>query len=307
MTALAYPSSLPGPTAAAVSADERRQIAELDGVRITRGIQNDRSSLYSATFIFKSSAECAAFRSWWKDTLIYGGAWFTSTWPWPEGLVSRVRRFVTVPRWDWLPSVGWRVTAVLETRSTRGVDPIVGRYIVMYPTGVSGTFGTKEAAVAAAMASTSYVSPYPSPYAPGGQYVSYKTSANPVLNCFTGGANVAVAHTYVDYYYATDLPVTIADYSGGGVNWCDFLALAGSTVGGGAYLNREFDPVVTGNNVDTTPWGIFKLVATGPGGVAPLTPAYPMFQNNCTNYPFGTFGYPQVLMAPFTIIRGLDD
>jgi hypothetical protein len=183
------------------------------------------------------------------------------------------------------------------------------RYQVIFPTDVGNTiYGSIDEALAAA--DNTNLSWYgAAAYTPGKVYVSFKTSANPVLNCFSGGAQLSDAHTYVDYYYSPVGTSNILDLSSSsgypfpdasyicGIMRVDF----GASVGDGLeYLDREDDPVITSNNVDTTSWGPCILV---PYASTPWTSDYPMFANNCTNYtPIG-----QAIMAPFTIIRGLDD
>jgi hypothetical protein len=312
MAYIVYPLGLPMPSISTVQSDERRRIPELEGVRNTSILQMDRLELQELEFVFDDFDKSEEFRAWHRDDLVFGACFFSAKWPLPRGMVSAVRRFIEMPKWQYLPAAGWRVTAMCEVRGI-GLPPVIGdalitkRYQVIFPTGVSGIYTSTAAAIAAARDANKVVGLYPDPYRPGSKYVSFKTSANPVLNCFSGGAVLADAHDYVDYYFSAVEPTAISDYSGGGTNFCTYLAGAGAAVDGSTYLNREADPVITSNDVDTTAWGPFKIVSTTPGAVAPLTPSFPMFQNNCTNYPIGANGFPQVIMCPFTIIRGLDD
>lgn len=123
MSAIVYPTSLPGPSVAPIQSAERRNVSPLDGPRATAVGQRDRLATQQVAFVF-TFAEAAVFRAWWKDTLVYGGAWFAATWPLPQGLIVGVRKFLGTPKWsEYLPNVGWRVMAVCEVRA-RGELPV---------------------------------------------------------------------------------------------------------------------------------------------------------------------------------------
>ena len=122
MAASDYPTTLPGPSAVTAQGAERRLIADRDGVRQSRPAQLDRLAMQQLTFEFVTFPQCATFRTWWGTALVNGGAWFAATWPLPQGFVSGVRRFASVPQWDYIAAIGWRVTAVCEVRG-RGVTP----------------------------------------------------------------------------------------------------------------------------------------------------------------------------------------
>lgn len=122
MPAITYPATLPAPSVADVTAHERRLVAPLDGARVTRPAQLDRLALQELTFEFLGSANGADFYAWWRDTLVFGGAWFAATWPLPQGWVSGVRRFASVPQWRYSAGQGWRVTAQCEVRGA-GLAP----------------------------------------------------------------------------------------------------------------------------------------------------------------------------------------
>jgi hypothetical protein len=60
-----------------------------------------------------------ALYEFWATTLVYGGKWFTSTWPSPRGQIETARRFASAPNWNFIggPNGGyWRPTATIETR-----------------------------------------------------------------------------------------------------------------------------------------------------------------------------------------------
>jgi hypothetical protein len=118
-----YPPALPCPaegTALLIPA-ERRQMSGLEGARVARAVQRDRLATRQVTFNY-SFAQAATFWSWWRTTLIYGGAWFEVTdWPLPQGGISVVR-FLGVPTRQVIPGFGWRLSAEVEVRGA-GVLP----------------------------------------------------------------------------------------------------------------------------------------------------------------------------------------
>jgi hypothetical protein len=122
MVSTAYPTMLPVPSAITVQSDERRLVPDAAGVRDSRAMQRDRLAMQQLVFVLPTFAECALFRDWWKSKLVYGASWFTATWVLPQGMVSAVRRFVGVPRWEYIASIGWRITATCELRGA-GMDP----------------------------------------------------------------------------------------------------------------------------------------------------------------------------------------
>lgn len=179
-------------------------------------------------------------------------------------------------------------------------------YVVIFPAGDTAVYQSIPAALNAAAALHAIVGAYPTAYTIGRSFFSYKTSANPILNCFPGGATQTVPYQYIDRYYCAD-PVPLANISGstlnvGGSHVCGYLGTFPAAPGSGIpYIDRENDPVFTGNNVDTTAWG--PCILTNGSTGTPWTATYPMFVNNCTNYPIGPSNFPQAIQAPFTIIR----
>lgn len=123
MAAITYPATLPGPSIAPVTGAERRLIPPRDGVRQSRPAQLDRLAVQRVTFEFVDFADCQVFRQWFEGDLVEGGAWFSATWPLPQGWVSGVRRFLAPPRWDFIPAIGWRVSAECQLRG-RGLAPV---------------------------------------------------------------------------------------------------------------------------------------------------------------------------------------
>lgn len=123
MTAIVYPSSLPGPSLSAVTPAERRLLSDVaGGPQQARGLQRDYLATQRVEWDILDATEAAEFNAWWNDTLTQGGAWFASTWPAPQGWVSIVRRFVGTPQWTHLPGGFWRVSATVKVRG-RGLPP----------------------------------------------------------------------------------------------------------------------------------------------------------------------------------------
>lgn len=141
MTAITYPTSLPGPTAAPLQPAERRMLSNLPGPRQSRPMQFDRLAEQQVDFIFTHD-ELAVFTAWLDGDLVRAGAWFAATWPQLHGGVG-VRRFIGEPSYPvHYPNVGWHVSASCEVRG-RGelpddkVDPYY--YWVGGPTYVGDT------------------------------------------------------------------------------------------------------------------------------------------------------------------------
>jgi len=66
--------------------------------------------------------ETLIWRNWFDNEQLNGGAWFFASWRLPSGREG-VYRFVDAPSYpEFIPPVGWRVTATLEVRG-RGMAP----------------------------------------------------------------------------------------------------------------------------------------------------------------------------------------
>ena len=123
MAAAVYPATLPGPSVSAVAPAERRLLSDLTGgPQQARGLQRDYLATQHVEWAVLSVSEAAAFDDWWKNTLTYGGAWFASTWPAPQGWISIGRRFIGAPQWTHLPGGFWKVSAQVQVRG-RGAMP----------------------------------------------------------------------------------------------------------------------------------------------------------------------------------------
>ena len=125
MSASVYPAGLPGPSLSAVTPAERRLLSDVTGgPQQARGLQRDYLATQHIEWNALDAGEAAALQAWWRHTLTYGGAWFASTWPAPQGWVSIVRRFVGAPQWTHLPGGLWRASAQVQMRG-RGLSPNV--------------------------------------------------------------------------------------------------------------------------------------------------------------------------------------
>lgn len=129
---ITYPDNLPCPRVSEVQAKERRHLSPQAGVAgpmRTRVLQRDLLQREQAAFIF-TFEQAEVFRAWWQDVLIFGGCWFGAHWPLPQAVPDggyRFRRFVGAPTWaDFIPGVGWGVTAVFEVRGLGTPEVIDG-------------------------------------------------------------------------------------------------------------------------------------------------------------------------------------
>lgn len=113
-TITTYPTTLPGPDSGAkVVSAERRIIGPLPGVLTARTVQTDRLGTQDLTWLF-TAAQAGVFRDWVDATLVSAGAWFLATWPVPEGLIVRARRFTGKLNWRYVPGGSWQVTVTSE-------------------------------------------------------------------------------------------------------------------------------------------------------------------------------------------------
>lgn len=123
MAVVVYPSTLPGPSLSQVTPAERRLLSDVSGgPQQARGVQRDYLAMQRVEWNLLSAAQADEFNVWWRDTLVQGGSWFTSTWPAPQGWVSVVRRFMGVPQWSHMGGGFWRVSAQVQVRG-RGMAP----------------------------------------------------------------------------------------------------------------------------------------------------------------------------------------
>lgn len=112
------PALVPCPQTSTVTPEEGRLLSESDRApRAARLLENDERQFQTLTWVL-TAEQSAAFRDWWRTDLIEGGAWFEApeTWPTPEGLVVKVRRFVGAPSWGYMGVGVWQVACDCEVR-----------------------------------------------------------------------------------------------------------------------------------------------------------------------------------------------
>lgn len=122
MPALESPAGLPCPAVADLTPEERRALTDLPGPRQSRVRQRDFSAVQRLRWHGLNRTELALFRAWYRGDLVEGGAWFSSTWPLPQGMVVGVRKFLGEPRHSYLGNGLWNVEVTCEVRG-RGMLP----------------------------------------------------------------------------------------------------------------------------------------------------------------------------------------
>ncbi len=118
MPVIEVAAGIPCPQTSSVTPEERRLLSDGDyGPRGARTIELDERQFQTLTWAL-SVDQAAAFRIWYRDTLIYGGAWFSApaTWPTPEGVVVKVRRFLGGPQWTYRGNGHWLLAINAEVR-----------------------------------------------------------------------------------------------------------------------------------------------------------------------------------------------
>jgi len=123
--ALDFPTSLPCPQTELVTPFDRAQRSDDRRPRDTRALSLDRLAVVRASWPPLALADAAALYSFWETDLLDGGAWFNATWPLPQGRVPAVFKFISQPRFKFVPGGRWSVDAVLEQRG-RGQSVISG-------------------------------------------------------------------------------------------------------------------------------------------------------------------------------------
>jgi hypothetical protein len=117
-----YPSSLPAPQTSTLQPAERRVIETLNGPFETRPFSLDRLAAQPVTFVLLNGDQVNNWLTFGRTTLHDWAGWFAARWPQPFGGAG-VRRFVGVPSYpEYLPGVGWRVSAQVQLRG-RGTIP----------------------------------------------------------------------------------------------------------------------------------------------------------------------------------------
>ncbi|MGA0608823.1 hypothetical protein [Caldimonas sp. KR1-144] len=115
MPEIAYPTSLPGPGPGVLTPRPRRAGSTIEGNRQLRPRQRDfAGAIHRYPFTY-TPEEMAAWRSWYRGSLINGRRWFSIALPGGGGVITRVARYLNVSE-VLLPSGNFRVTATLEQR-----------------------------------------------------------------------------------------------------------------------------------------------------------------------------------------------
>ena len=98
-----YPSDLPCPQADTdLVPRERRYISDISDVRNMRMFQQEfQATRNRINFIF-TEEEAREFREWYKNDILYGGAWFLADWPTLDKDKNVPHRFVGHPKYEWL-------------------------------------------------------------------------------------------------------------------------------------------------------------------------------------------------------------
>jgi hypothetical protein len=118
MPVIEVAAGIPCPQTSTVTPEERRLLSEgAYGPRGARTIELDERQFQTLTWAL-SAVQAALFRDWYRTTLTYGGAWFSApaTWPTPEGLVVKVRRFIGDPQWTYRGNGHWLLALNAEVR-----------------------------------------------------------------------------------------------------------------------------------------------------------------------------------------------
>lgn len=121
MPALVYPDSLPCPQRASFQRTDTRALSSIAGLRRSRTLYRDRGGSEPVQFLM-TFAQVQTWLEWISNEQVEGGAWFAATWRLPSGR-NGVYRFMDSPSYpEFVPVVGWRVTANVEVRG-RGMAP----------------------------------------------------------------------------------------------------------------------------------------------------------------------------------------
>lgn len=116
MTApIIYPDGFPCPLTSSLQRTEGRLLSQLAGPRQSRVASRDKVRTRQVTFMLESPAQCIAWLSWGLSTLQNWAAWFSVSWPLPEGGAAN-HRFLGVPSYPQFVAGlnGWQVQATLQ-------------------------------------------------------------------------------------------------------------------------------------------------------------------------------------------------
>lgn len=98
-----YPSDLPCPQADTdLVPRERRYISDISDVRNMRMFQQEFQATRNRIVFIFTEEEQREFREWYKNEILYGGAWFLADWPTLHKDKDVPHRFVGHPKYEWL-------------------------------------------------------------------------------------------------------------------------------------------------------------------------------------------------------------
>lgn len=115
MVAVAYPTSLPGPSPGGMKPRQRRAGSNIEGPLQLRARQRDFAGAVSEYPFNYSPAEMAIWREWYRTDLLDGRCWFAMPLPGRGGIVDRVVRYLKVVE-RLLPSGNYTLDATFEQR-----------------------------------------------------------------------------------------------------------------------------------------------------------------------------------------------
>lgn len=272
MTAVAYPTSLPGPSVSAVTPAERRLLSDVTGgPQQARGIQRDYLAQQRVEWTNLNATEALALDDWYNTTLNFGGAWFSSTWPAPQGWVALTRRFIGVPVWTHHSGTLWNVSSEVLVRGRTAAPnllPPVLSFVGVVGNGVAGNGVAGNGVIVLRWASSNATSVTlaGTPVSLGGSAAGAEnTSYTLTATNSAGTTSVTITTPYLPPYIVfTGACVYNQSFHGAGytsLNWTitNSTSQSISTLG-----------VVTasGSSVDLDPLLTYTLTAIGPGGTA---------------------------------------
>ncbi len=124
MDTIYFPSGLPKPVKATVTAFDRGRFSDLPGPLAAAGMYRDYHAQQDIELVL-TGAEAYTFHTWWRDAAYRGGAAFAADWPLPSGAVGGVRRFIGAPKWARVHGGSgtsvWGVSFSVEIRGVNGV------------------------------------------------------------------------------------------------------------------------------------------------------------------------------------------
>ena len=119
MAIIVFPAGLPNPSLISMQPNERRLVSTVaEGLPKVRRMQRDFTGFEDVRWNLTVDLDLVFF-SWWRDTLINGGRWFTASWPQLNGKAVLVR-FILPPSRRYAGNDYWEITAKLEIRGIYG-------------------------------------------------------------------------------------------------------------------------------------------------------------------------------------------